>query len=274
MSRISGSSLLLAVLFSLVGILSAEAQALPECSDSNEVAEIDGFSFYPLEKVDSIPLASIEDTLTFDSVPGFMVLVMEEYHTYYIPITEKGLPTRSFYYLNWFAPIDEAQLLADEELGSLIVLYGNDRNGRSSVRYGDGWGNEQDYFTLIDLQRGGYYGQFEYYNRTEHWGESYSDTLGNEIYYSDLHDTLSDPDFYPSDHFNVHNRMGVEEFRCQLIIEGRTVEFDCVYRNLERTEIDYLKGGQGLEAEGDSCHMSQKYYRDLDGIYKPNPTNN
>lgn len=262
------------LLFFLAGISSAQAQTLPTCSDSNEVSEIDAFSFYSLDQVDSIPLTSIRDTLRFDSVPGFMILAMEEYHQYYIPITENGASTGTFYYLNWFAPIDEAQLLEDEELGDLIVLYGNDRNGRSSVRYGDGWSNEQDYFTFIDLQRGGYYGQYEYHNRTESWGESYSDTLGNEIYYSDLNDTLTDPDFYPSDHFNVHLRMGVEEFRCQLIIDGRTVELDCVYRQLERTEIDYLKGGKGLEAEGDSCHMYQKYYRDLDGFYIPIKTKN
>lgn len=247
------------------------AQTLEICNDRNDVSEMEDFQFYPFERVDSLPLESISDTLLFDSVPGFMIITLEEYDIYYIPVPNPEGSSSSFYQLNWFSPLDEASLLKDEELGDLVVLYGYDRNGRSSARYGSGWGSESNYFTLIDLKRGGYYGQYQYLHANENWGVSYTDTIGNEIYHSDLMDTATDPNFHPSDHFNVHNYNSLEEYRCSLAIGSRSISIDCNYSIRHTATIDYLQGGQGEESEGDSCRMFQKYYRDQDGLFKPTP---
>lgn len=253
-------------LFFLLQAFFCAAQLRP-CSAEDDFEPEGEFGFFPFPEQAQVEPEVFEDTLHFDKMPGFKILVAA-YDEYYLAKKDSN-GTERYYYLSFFASLhEEHQVLKDSILGDLLVLYGTDVNGRSSARYGDGWGTSVSTFTIIDPQRWGWYGEVNYRNSEEHWGTYYTDTSGKEIYYSDIQDTITNPNYEPSSHFNEHNRSDEIRDLCELTIAGRKIKLDCSYQSFERLDSRFLDGQNETLVEGDSCAYQLEYFRDQDGIFK------
>lgn len=243
----------------------ASAQLRP-CSSEDDFSEFQSLEFYPFERFDSIEYSEIEDSLLFSGLSDFKVLKLA-YQEYYIPREdEAGKPY--YYKLNLFADLhSEYDYIQDPSLGDLVVLYGSEMNGRTSVRYGDGFSYQNDYCMLIDLKRWGHYGALQYRSNNEHWGQQYTTLAGDTISYSSLMDTISDPDYYPEDHLNVHYRIEQEGWDGQLEWGSDTIKmYFKVYHSETRTD-HFLKQAEAVHQKADSCFIKELYLRDSNGIF-------
>lgn len=264
-------SLVLFSFFLLIPNLSLKAQ-IEACTEDQDFAEKQSLSFYPFEKLEAIDTSIIEYRFDLYSVIPYSILQIDynEYCLAYLP--ENG--TVQYYKLPFHARLHEDfDYLRDSVWGDLLIIYGYDMNGRTSARFGGGFDYQEDYCALIDLKRMGYYGSILYRRSSEQWSQHFSDLEGRKIEYSILMDTLSDPNYYPEDHLNVHYWNSQEGWDGDIDWSSDRLNMKFKYYSRETLSDEFLDGRKNSHSEGDSCYTEIIYLRDAEGLFQEASSN-